>query len=135
MSGADLAALVEHRALAECVRQMTGSPREAARQVATLLGALPAGSLGMTVAARLTAGGDPVLLHALDAVVTDDAVREALHWQIRLAYYRSHQLPEPVPPPSGEAPAGGGTWWRRAIQRRRPDDHGTDGDRNDLPRN
>jgi hypothetical protein len=119
LSGADVAAVVERQALAGCVRQITGTPREAARQVAALLGALPAGVLSMDVAARLTAGGDPLLLHALDTVVTDAAVREALHWQIRVAYYRSHQLPEPVPP-AGEAPAESGPWWQRAKPRRRP---------------
>jgi len=124
MSGTDLAALVEHQALAGAVRQITESPREAARQVAALLGGLPADALSMAFAARLAAGGDPVLLHALDTVVTDAAVREALHWQIRVAYYRSHQLPEPVPP-AGDAPVESGPWWQRAIPRRRPADHRT----------
>lgn len=119
LSRSEVAVLVEHRALAGSVRRMTGSPREAARQVAALLAGLPDGSLDMAVAARLAACGDPVLVHALDAVVTDGAVREALHWQVRRAYYRLHHLPEPVSP-TREIPAEPEAWWQRAIPRRRP---------------
>ncbi len=119
MSRADVAALIRRGALADSVHRIAGSPRAAARQLAALLGALPPGSIGMDEAARLAAGGDPVLLHALDTAVDDAAVREALHWQLRLAYYRSHGLPEPVPPPPGETPIEPTTWWQRAIPRLR----------------
>jgi hypothetical protein len=119
MSRGDVAALVRRGALAACIQRITGSPREAARQLGALLGSLPAGSLGMGEAAHLAAGGDPVLLHALDTVVDDVAVREALHWQIRVAYYRSHGLPEPVPPLVDDVPVEPVAWWQRAIPRRR----------------
>jgi hypothetical protein len=119
MSRADVTALIRRGALAGCVHRIAGSPREAARQLADLLGALPDGSIGMDEAAGLAASGDPVLLHALDTAVDDDAVREALHWQIRVAYYRSHGLPEPLVPPAGDTPAESVAWWQRAIGRRR----------------
>ena len=94
----DIRVLVARTALAEAARQMAESEPQASVYLVTLLGALPKRARGAVVVAELAARADPVLLHALDTLATDQPVREVIHRQVRLAFYRAHHLHEPSGP-------------------------------------
>ena len=117
----DVRMLVSHRLLTQAVRVIAGSPQEASAYLVTLLRTLPEEALGPDAVTELAGYGDPVLLHALDTVVTAPAQREEIHRQVRLAYYYGHHLQAPVPlQPEAEVP-------QKDIQRRprlrRPHSH------------
>jgi len=92
----DLGALFARSALVAAVRTISESPERASILLVTLLRALPGTALSPDVAEGLAGQADPVLLHALDTLVTSPPAREAIHRQVRLAYYRDHHLHEPA---------------------------------------
>jgi hypothetical protein len=101
----DVEELVRHAALAGPIRQWTRSAEDASTHLAALLRSVPERLVDIEVVAALAAYADPVLLHALERVVTDRGARKLVNRQVRRAYYRSHQLEEPTLAAAGtEAP-------------------------------
>src|SRR6266566_2058626 len=116
----DLRVLVARSALVDAVRQMTESERQSSVYLVTLLRALPKHALEPDVIAELAGHTDPVLLHALDTLVTDQPGREAIHRQVRLAYYHAHHLQEPAALLPEDNPADSKAPSRRRVAFRRP---------------
>jgi len=116
----DLRVLVARNALVDAVRQMAESERQSSVYLVTLLRALPKHALEPDVIAELAGHTDPVLLHALDTLVTDQPGREAIHRQVRLAYYHAHHLQEPAALLPEDNPADSKAPSRRRVAFRRP---------------
>jgi hypothetical protein len=120
-SEADVATLLDLRVLVDAMRQISESEQHSSARVAALLDALPRNALAPGVIAALVTPGDPVLLHALDTVVTDLPTRELIHHQVRLAYYHSYGLPDPAAAPPQDIPADiEPARWRRFPSRHHP---------------
>ena len=103
----DIRALVTRKGLVDAIRRITDSPQQSSAYLASLLGALPKDALGRDAVIHLARYDDPVLLNALDTVLTAPALREVVHLQIRLAYYHANHLPAP-PLPGAAPPAASG---------------------------
>jgi hypothetical protein len=114
----DVEALVSRGGLAGAVRQFSESGQQSSIHLVTLLRALPRGALDPDAVAGLAAHVDPVLLHALDTIVTDPSARADIHYQVRLAYYQEHLLHEPTALLPGDGPPGDGSAEPQAPRRR-----------------
>lgn len=121
----DIRVLVARSALAEAARRMAESDAQASLYLVTLLRALPKRARSAVVVAELAARADPVLLHALDTLATDQPVREVVHRQIRLAFYQAHHLHEPSSPLTEDSSADPRASRRqgRFARRGRPSHH------------
>ncbi|TCO52875.1 hypothetical protein [Actinocrispum wychmicini] len=111
----DVRVLMACGVLIDAVRQFADTEQQVSGHLVALLGALPKRTLGLDAVVELAARADPVLLHALDAVLTDPVKREVIHRQIRLAYYHAHHLDEPATTAKGNG--------LRSLVFRRPTDH------------
>lgn len=118
----DLDALVRSQLLAVYLRAVLGSPPDVARAAAMLLAAFPEGTHDLGTLTPLIDHGDPAVLHAVETVVADPAVRDAVLRRIRFSFYQAQRLPPPAPPQPAGGDAPGGSRWPLGRRRRSAND-------------
>lgn len=118
VSTEDIRVLVACGGLVDAVRQFCNAERDVSGWLAALLFALPDRLLTVEVVAALAAREDPVILHALDTILTDPVAQEMIHRQIRVAYYHAHQLQEPVAGPARQTSGRLRSFFRRPNDQR-----------------
>jgi hypothetical protein len=102
---ADVLRVVAERTMfLDLLRRLSDSNEALSDNLAHLLAALPPRALDGHLVAVLCAGDDPILLHALDRVVTDRRLREYIHERALRLLYRSHHLGEPTAVPASAEP-------------------------------